>query len=322
MSPLEFLSILSSKTTGISFTRFQELYRLIDIYDVKKDPSLLFGPSLPSYLSENKNWFDEVLRDFEFYHKNEIHHLYPNHPLYPEDFYTLEKPPLFLSLEGDLSCLNKNKVSVVGSRHPTAAALEWMDIHLTPLVEDGAVLVSGAARGIDQRAHLVSIKNQKPTIAFLPSGLRQVYPPEFSKWKEKIVEYGGLIVSEYEYSQPIHRHHFHERNRMIAKMGLFVLVCEARRKSGSTMTARLAIDNSKTVCVLPGFPSAKNSQGCLDLLFQGAIPVRDYEDLTVLLSAEYLSAGNSFQNLREKLFVPDLLNDISAREKKDNIRDP
>lgn len=317
MNPTEFLSILSSQMPGLSFNSFQALHTLIDIHDMRKNPSLIFGQTLPEEIKNNKNWFDDVLKDYEFMQKNKIHHLYPNHPLYPDEFYTLEKPPLFLSLIGNLLSLQQRKVSVVGSRYPTEPVLEWMDMHLKPLVEMGAVIVSGAARGIDQRAHLVSLKNLKPTIAFLPSGLGQMYPPDFSKWKDKILETGGAIVSEYRYDQPIHRHHFHERNRMIAKLGLFLLVCEARRKSGSTMTARLAIENSKTVCVLPGFPSHKNSQGCLDLLYEGALPIRDSEDLKVLFNAETVSCENSnHKNLRQNLFIPNLFQCINRGYKK------
>lgn len=313
MQPTEFLSILSTHTVGLTFSHFQSLHKLIDIYDMKKDPALIFGSAIPDYITNTPDWFDEVLKDYEFFQKNKIHHLYPNHPLYPRDFYSLENPPLFLSLMGDLKCLQKDKISVVGSRYPTTSALEWMNVNLDSIVQDGAVLVSGAARGIDQMAHSVCLRNQKPTIAFLPSGLGEIYPQEFSKWKDKIIEYGGLLISEYRYNQPIHRHHFHERNRMIAKLGLFLLVCEARRKSGSTMTARLAIDNSKTVCILPGFPSAKNSQGCLDLLFQGAMPIRDSDDLKVLLGAEKASVLSSMQNL---LFIPDHSQSINRSYKK------
>jgi DNA processing protein len=295
MQPTEFLSILSTLTPGLNFKHFQSFYQLIDIYDLKKDPTLIFGNVLPEKIAENADWFDDVFREYEFLQKNNIQHLYPNHPFYPKDFYSLEKPPLFLSVLGDLKCLAKNKVSIVGSRYPTTAALEWMSLHLDSIVEEGAVIVSGAARGIDQMAHSVALRNQKPTIAFLPSGLGQIYPMEFSKWKDKIIDYGGLLISEYKYDQLIHGHHFHERNRMIAKLGLFLLVCEARRKSGSTMTARLAIENSKTVCVLPGFPSNKNSQGCLDLLFQGAMPIRDGDDLKILLEAEKTSCLNLIQ---------------------------
>jgi DNA processing protein len=312
MKPTEFLSILSTQTPGLSFHDFQSFYKLIDIYDIKKDPHLIFGSELPDKISENPNWFEDVIRDYEFLQKNNIYHLYPDHPLYPKDFYSLEKPPLFLSAVGDLSCLDKNKISVVGSRYPTTAALEWMNTHLDPIVQEDIVIVSGAARGIDQMAHSISLKNQKPTIAFIPSGLGQIYPKEFSKWKDKIVGCGGLLISEYKYDQLIHGHHFHERNRMIAKLGLFLLVCEARRKSGSTMTARLAIENSKTVCVLPGFPSSKNSQGCLDLLFQGAMPIRDSEDLKVLLNAEIASTQNS----QELLFVPNQSEGVNSSYKE------
>lgn len=308
MSPIEFLSILSTQVSGLSYSVFkrignQSLNSIIDIYDFKKDPKLIFNEKLPEAIEKNQDWFDRVLIDFECIQKNNIHHLYPLHPLYPKEFYTLEKPPLFLSIEGDLGCFSKNKVSVVGSRYPTLKVLEWMDTHLEPLVQEGAVLVSGAARGIDQKAHAVALRNEKPTIAFLPSGLGQIYPSEFTKWKERIVGFGGLLVSEYRYDQPIHRHHFHERNRMIAKLGLYLLVCEARRKSGSIMTARLAIENCKTVCVLPGFPTDKNSQGCLDLLFQGALPIRDFEDLKILTEAEKIGQST--------LFIPNQLQSIN-----------
>lgn len=308
MRPIEFLSILSTQNPVLNFFHFkgigsQSLNSLIDIYDFKKDPRLIFGEEIPQSIAENKKWFDEVLIDFEFLQKNNIHHLYPTHPLYPEDFYTLEKPPLFLAAYGDLECFKKNKVSVVGSRYPTLRVLEWMDTHLEPLVKEGAVLVSGAARGIDQKAHAVALRSEKPTIAFLPSGLGQIYPSEFSRWKDRIVDYGGLLISEYRYNKLIHRFHFHERNRMIAKLGLYLLVCEARRKSGSIMTARLAIENSKTVCVLPGFPMDKNSQGCLDLLFQGALPIRDFEDLKVLTETEKIG-----QNV---LFIPNQFQSIN-----------
>lgn len=309
MKPVEFLSILSTQVSGLNLKSFKKLHNLIDIYDLKKDPQMIFGDRLPEKLSEN--WFDNVLHEYDFFQKNNIHHIYPDHPLYPKDFQTLEKPPLFLSMQGDLSCLNLDKISVVGSRYPTSAVLEWMDMHLDSIVKDN--IVSGAARGIDQKAHSISLKNHKPTIAFLPSGLGRIYPKEFTRWKDRIMDCGGLIISEYAHDQAIHSHHFHERNRMIAKLGLFLLVCEARRKSGSTMTARLAIENSKTVCVLPGFPTSKNSQGCLDLLFQGALPIRDSDDLKVLIEAEKMSIQ---ANLQGNLFIPDLFQGIECSYKE------
>lgn len=314
MKPIEFLSILSSYTEGISFQTFRSLYSYIDIYDFKKNPELVLKPEALKKLSPD--WFDKVFADYEFFLKNDIHHLYPDHPMYPKDFYSLEKPPLFLTALGDLNCLSLDKVSVVGSRHPTGQVLEWMDYHLDLMVRENIVTVSGAARGIDQRAHLISLKNEKPTIAFLPSGLGAIYPQEFARWKDRIVNSGGLLISEYRYDQLIHRHHFHERNRMIAKLGLFVLVCEARRSSGSTMTARLAIENSKTVCVIPGFPGNKNSQGCLDLLFQGALPIRDAEDLKVLIEAEKMS----LEGRKSLLFVPDFFKSINRSHKENDVR--
>jgi len=279
MNIWEFLSIFS-RFQKITLEDFKNLSHVTDIYDFNRYPHHYFSESICANL--NASWFDEILRQYELMQKQEITLLHPFHKDYPQEFLTLEKPPLYLSVKGDCSALTKKRVSVVGSRHPSVRVLEWMDIHLTPLVQTGAVLVSGAARGVDQRAHLICLRQSQPTIAFLPSGFLQVYPKDFQKWIPEILKTGGLILSEYLPNQAIHPHHFHERNRMIAKLGFFLLVCEARRKSGSIMTARLAIENSKTVCVLPSFPSESSNQGCLDLLFQGAFPIRDFQDLQTL----------------------------------------
>jgi DNA processing protein len=308
----EFLSILARSQKKINFHDFERLDHVIDIYDVKKRPQDFFSHSIAAELKEKKNWFDEVLREYELLQKKNLFLLYPNHEFYPKDFLTLEKPPLYLAVKGSLSILQQPRVSVVGSRHPSARVLDWMDRHLSPLVNEECVLVSGAARGVDQRAHAICLRKKKPTIAFLPSGLMQAYPQEFQKWIDKIVEYGGAVLSEYPCNQYIHSHHFHERNRMIATLGYFLLVCEARRRSGSIMTARLAIENSKCVSVVPSFPEETSNQGCVDLLFQGAFPIRDFQDLRGLYELEKI----------KRLSVPDLSQRIVGPESKNEVGDP
>lgn len=238
---------------------------------------------LKNYISENPFWFKEGYRIIEWCNKNNADVLLYGEPDYPKEFYLLNDPPLILSYQGLPVWKNRNMLSVVGSRHPSPKSLDWMDQHLAPLVREGLCLVSGAARGIDQRAHLISIRNKTPTVAFLPAGLDQIYPKEFSVWRDKITDHGGALVSEYSPFQSMRKHHFLERNRMIARLGRCLLVVEARAQSGSSMTARLAIENSQSVCVLPAFPNDQNFRGSVDLLFTGAFPIRDAIDLKQLM---------------------------------------
>lgn len=214
--------------------------------------------------------------------------LYPGHPDYPVEFFQIEKPPLFLSCWGSPCWLMARCLSVVGSREPSQSSLEWMELHLRKCLDLDArlVLVSGGARGIDQKAHLISIRSQRPTVVFLPSGLGTPFPAELGKWRPEILGAGGCLLSEYAPFQEVRKHHFVSRNRMIAALSSTLLVVEARRRSGSTMTARLAREGGRTLCVLPTFPGNARSDGSLDLLFDGAFPIRDAEDLYVLLQIQ------------------------------------
>jgi DNA processing protein len=167
-------------------------------------------------------------------------------------------------------------------------ALSWMENHLSAFLRTtSAVVVSGGARGIDQRAHRLAIRSGCPTVVFLPSGLARPYPDEWRTWKDDILAAGGAVLSHYPPFQEIRRFHFEERNRLIAAMGRILFVVEARRRSGSSMTARLAADLGRTVCVLPGHPADPRAGGTIDLLFDGAAPIRDATDLAL----QFLSGG-------------------------------
>lgn len=222
-------------------------------------------------------------RVFKWCRENGARILYPGHPDYPFDLCRFENPPPFLSVWGETPWNGKRCLAVVGSREPSRLALEWMDVHLAEFIRrTGVVTVSGGARGIDFKAHMISLRARQPTVVFLPSGLAQMYPRDWLKWKDEVIRTGGAIVSTYDPMQMIRRSHFEERNRWIAAMGQVVFVVEARRRSGSSMTARLAREIDRTVCCLPGFPGLAYCAGSVDLLFDGGLPIRDADDLQVL----------------------------------------
>lgn len=212
--------------------------------------------------------------------------LYPGHSDYPAEFFSLEDPPLFLSCRGPAAWKGRLCLSVVGSRDPSPQALDWMELYLMRYLKRNRMIstVSGGARGVDQKAHAISLRAQLPTVVFLPSGLAKPFPSEMRDWQSEILSVGGCLISEFAPTQDVRKHHFVKRNRMIAALSRVLFIVEARRRSGSTLTARLAREHSRTLCVLPGFPSDPRMAGTVDLLFDGAFPIRDDHDLETLVS--------------------------------------
>ena len=147
--------------------------------------------------------------------------------------------------------------------------------------------ISGGARGIDQKAHNISLRIKRPTVAFLPSGLRSVYPRSLSDWSYEIIETGGAIVSEFLPYTTMRKQHFHQRNRLIASISDTLLIVEARLKSGSLLTANLASNIDQLIAVLPSFPDDIQTEGNIKLLLEGVQPIVSSEDLLSLINLGY-----------------------------------
>lgn len=211
---------------------------------------------------------------------------------YPSGLRSVEGPPPFLSVWGELPWLTHRCISIVGTRNPTHGARKWLDRHLSEFLESSSdvATVSGGAVGIDQQVHHLSMRLGRPTVVFLPSGLDRAYPAEWQEWKDRVFKTGGALVSTYPPYQEIRRDHFEERNRWIAAMSQVTFVVEAKRKSGSSMTARMAREIGRTICCLPGPPDTGSCAGTVDLLFEGAFPIRDARDLEVLFHYQTISS--------------------------------
>lgn len=208
-------------------------------------------------------------------------------PLYPQKCYMMEDPPLVLSYLGQPVWLNEGSLAVVGSREPSSDSLKWIEKELSLFCEsEKPLIVSGGARGIDQKAHGVALRKGCPTLVVLPSGLGEIYPDSLRSWVNPILQAGGGLISEYDYSQKMHKYLFHHRNRLIAALGNASLLVEAKRKSGTLITANQAAQLGRTVLVVPGHPFDPHFAGCLDLLCEGATIVRDAQDLSTYFKAE------------------------------------
>ncbi len=227
---------------------------------------------------------DKAKSTLEDLQKRDISWMHPFSPHYPHYLLLIDEPPVFLTYRGSPAWLEFNTISVVGSREPSVIGVSWLEEHLRNFIKKNPrAIVSGAARGIDQVAHSVALRARVPTIAFLPSGLDNFYPKDFKYWLPEIIETGGAVISEYLPDQPMLSRHFHRRNRLIVGLSQLLLVVEARRRSGSRMSAGLALDSSRDVAVVPGSPLDPQYGGNLDLLYEGAYLVRDAEDLATLV---------------------------------------
>lgn len=221
-----------------------------------------------------------------------VHFTYIGDPQYPAAFLYLPEAPLVLSFRGHPSWTTGACISVVGSRDASTLSHLWMEEYFAEfLKQEKAVVVSGGARGIDQMAHQLALRNDRPTVVVLPAGLGSLYPSSLESWQSKIIDGGGCLLSEYSYFETMKKHFFHDRNRLIAGLGIFTLLVEARRRSGSLLTAQKTLQLGKGVLVVPGHPCESSHLGNLDLFTEGATPIRDAQDLSMYFKSELSMAS-------------------------------
>lgn len=197
---------------------------------------------------------------------------------YPTRLLELADPPLLLYAQGQLDWLHAPALAIVGSRHPTPQGLENAERFAREISDDGWVIVSGLAAGIDGAAHRGALAGRSGTVAVVGTGLDQVYPKRHAALAERITE-RGVLLSEYALGAPPLAAHFPQRNRLIAGLGAGTLVVEAALKSGSLITARLAAECGRDVFAVPGAIHNPLVSGCHALIKQGAKLVESCADI-------------------------------------------
>ena len=214
---------------------------------------------------------------------------------YPKMLLGIPYSPVFLTYKGLPVWTQGYGVSVVGSRQPTLVTERWCEQELPSVLQQPELFsVSGGAHGVDQITHRISIREKRPTVALLPAGLRKIYPPDFVGWEASILENGGALVSEFSPELGMQKHHFDQRNRLISGLSLATIIIQARRKSGTLLTARHCVEQNRPLFVVPSHPSDVLYRGGLDLLSEGAQMVVDGQDLLIFLSAEISYSCQNF----------------------------
>lgn len=199
-------------------------------------------------------------------------------PQYPVTLKEIYCPPLVLFYRGNLKLLQQPALGVVGSRQISAYGMSSLRGLLPPLIKRQVVIVSGLAQGVDGESHRLALKYDGQTIGVIGCGIDQVYPRNHLALQEEVAQ-RGLLLSEYGLGEPPVAHHFPERNRVIAGLSSSVLIVEAKRRSGSLITANIALEENRSVCAIPGRIDAPLSVGCNSLIAAGAKPVLSAQDL-------------------------------------------
>ena len=230
------------------------------------------APQIKSF----KDW-KKVEKELEFADRTCVSIVTSQDPLYPSQLLSTYDYPAFLYVKGHLKEDDVN-VAVVGSRTASTYGKFTTERLCRELVLRGITVISGLARGIDSAAHRGALSGKGRTIAVLGCGLDVVYPPENEKLFTEISLQGALI-SEFPFGTPPNAPNFPTRNRIISGISLGVVVVEASEKSGSLITARIALEQGREVFAVPGSIDSSGSRGTNKLIKQGAKLIENVEDI-------------------------------------------
>ena len=210
--------------------------------------------------------------------KNNIEIIFSDDKDYPPLLAEIYDPPDLIYFTGNREILAKTKLAVVGSRRGSAYGQAALNRILPECCQAGLVIVSGMAYGIDSMAHRLAVRENTGTIGINAGGLLHLYPPGNMALIKKIIDQGG-IISEFPLDVVPRPFLFPIRNRIIAGIAQAVLIVEAALRSGSLITARLALEQNRDVMAVPGNIDSALSQGTNYLLQQGATLISSAADL-------------------------------------------
>jgi DNA processing protein len=208
---------------------------------------------------------------------------------YPSALKQIYNPPWVLYVKGNRDILlNNQMLAIVGTRTPTTYGVRMTDYFVRSFVKHEWTTVSGLAKGIDARVHDTTLKNNGKTIAVLGSGFNHLYPKENIQLANELIT-DSLLLTEYPPERKPNKWHFPARNRIISGLSLGTIVIEAKGKSGSLITANLALEQNREVFAIPGPIDSVYSDGTNLLIQEGAKLVLTPEDVLIEFKDQILN---------------------------------
>lgn len=200
-------------------------------------------------------------------------------PRYPRLLREIHDPPCLLYVKGNIKSLSSKTMAVVGTRNATEYGRQVAEKLVRELKPSGITVISGLAAGIDTVAHWAALQSGLPTVAVFGCGLDIIAPSTNRRLSQEILAHDGALVSEYKLGTPASKYTFPQRNRIVAGLSHGVLVIEGDVKSGALITAKLGLEEGRTVFAVPGNIYSPGSQGPMFLIRNGAVPVTCGEDI-------------------------------------------
>ena len=274
------LLVAMAMSDTLTSKQFYELFMRLE-EDMSLNETFVLGDLKYSLPEETNKWIESMDWDLEIkkLQEQKVKVITILDGGYPQRLKEIYLPPIVLFYRGNLSLINRRAVAIVGSRDHSKYAKDCIHELIPVLVNDDVVVISGLARGVDTLAHEETLKANGSTIAVIGSGLNVVYPSENSKLYDVIAK-RGLILSEYPLQSRPLKFHFPFRNRIIAGLSHGVCVIEAKEKSGSLITANLALSENREVFSVPGSIFSIHSKGTNSLIEAGACLVSSSETIS------------------------------------------
>ncbi len=306
---LEHITCHKLKLLHDNFNSFEEAWQS----SVRDYVNAGFDQETAQIISEEKQKINPE-KEFQKIEGAGIQILSIDSPGYPELLKEIHSAPQIIYVTGKV-IPDMLAVAVVGARKCSDYGARAAEKISSDLVRQNICVVSGLAQGIDTHAHRGALEAHGKTIAVLGSGLKEdlIFPKSNKELAEKIIENGGALISEYSFETPSTPERFPQRNRIISGISKGTVVIEAAPKSGSLITAKLALDQNREVCAVPGSIFSETSQGTNELIKLGAHLVQNAQDIMDALEIEFETSNIFQENLfgaKEKIILDILAENI------------
>lgn len=286
-----FSKLLIIRSPGIGPVKYADLIRKFGSPDAAAES-----------LSADVDFRDSVLREMDLAQSKNIHYVSDDDDFYPENLRKIKNHPPIITVRGNLETLKKNTISIVGTRHATAAGMGMVAEIAQGFAQNNCAVVSGMAIGTDTAAHKGAIRSnvQNSTIAILAGGVDYIWPLENESLYWDIVE-RGAVVSEMPVGFMPMAKNFVQRNHWVAGIAEKLILGEADLKSGSMLTARFAIEYGVPVWAIPSHPSDLRSVGPNSLIKSGmaelCMGIQDFfENKNKQIKKKKISEKNDSEN--------------------------
>ncbi|MDB5550166.1 MAG: protecting protein DprA [Rhizobium sp.] len=260
---------------------------------------------------------EEALAELDFAERFGARFVGIGEPDYPSALRQVEGAPPLIAIKGKTPVLRQPSIAMVGARNCSVSGAKFAAMLAREIGRAGYSVVSGFARGIDSAAHRASLDTG--TIAVLAGGLDKPYPPENEPLLKEFENTSGLLLSEMPFGWEPRAKDFPRRNRLIAGIGLGLVVIEAAARSGSLITARYAGNFGRLVFAVPGSPLDPRSEGANGLIKDGASLVTNANDIIEAMAPVSRIDLFSPQQVSEPIYEDDKPMTLPPSEKERNL---